>query len=317
MIRSVERTSAADPPRVTVFGPHPILDVTIERRGADEDDIHIHPAGQGVWVARMAGEMGAHPILCGFCGGETGGLLRPLLDSLPGESRCVETTSASGSWVIDRRSGKREMIAQAPSDPPSRHEIDDLFSITTAAAMISEVLVCCGPFPQESFEPDLYRRLVTDVRAQGTRVIVDLSPPRLDHALAGGPDLVKVDDWQLAEFVRDDIGTSKRFRAAAQKLLDRGAGAVVATKGGDPALVIRGDRAWELIPPKFEEGASEGSGDSMVGAIGAAFARGFEFEEALRLGAAAGATNFLRRGLGTGSRAVVDDLVGRVELRPV
>jgi 1-phosphofructokinase len=55
----------------------------------------------------------------------------------------------------------------------------------------------------------------------------------------------------------------------------------------------------------------------MVGALSAALARGMELEDALRLGAAAGATNFLRHGLGTGSRGVVEDLVQRVELRPV
>jgi 1-phosphofructokinase len=313
----VERSPAADLPRVTVFGPHPILGITIERRGTGHDDVHVDPGGQGVWVARMAAEMGAHPILCGFCGGETGALLKPLLDALPGEARCVETTSTSGSWVIDRRSGERAIVAIAYSDPPTRDEIDDLFAITIAAALNSEVLVCCGPVPQDAIEPAIYGRLVKEVRAHGTRVIVDLSPPRLDSALEGGPDVVKVDDWQLAEFVRDDVGTPERFRAAAERILDRGAGAVVATKGGEPALVLRGDSAWELIPPKFEEGASEGSGDSMVGALGAALARGFEYEEALRIGAAAGATNFLRRGLGTGSRAVVDDLVARVDLRPL
>jgi 1-phosphofructokinase len=265
----------------------------------------------------MAGELGAHPILCGFCGGETGVLLRPLLERLPGELRLVDTSSASGSWLIDRRSGERVVLASELSEPPSRHEVDDLFSVTTASALNSEVLVCCGPVPSESLEPEIYGRLVKDVRAHGTRVIVDLSPPRLDRALEGEPDLVKVDDWQLAEFVQGDVSGRERFRGAAETLLERGAGAVVATRGGEPALVIRDGNAWELIPPKFTEGASEGSGDSMVGALAAAFARGMGFEEALRLGAAAGATNFLRHGLGTGSRAVVDDLLKRVELRPL
>ena len=41
-------------PPVTVFSPQPLLGVTIERRGEDQDDVHMHPAGQGVWVARMA-----------------------------------------------------------------------------------------------------------------------------------------------------------------------------------------------------------------------------------------------------------------------
>ena len=303
-------------PRVTVFGPHPILDITIERRGTAEDDIHMHPGGQGVWVARMAGEMGAHPVLCGFCGGETGALLRPLLDELPGEMRLVDTSVASGSWVIDRRSGEVEMIAHAWSDSPSRHEVDDLFSVTCAAALNAEVLVVCGPVPPDALPVGLYGRLVKDVRAHGTAVIVDLSPPRLDCALEGAPDVVKADEWQLAELTRDDTRDPAKFRAAAELVLERGAGAVVATRGAEPVLVLRRDgRAWELVPPVFAEGAAEGSGDSMVGALAAALARDRAFEDALRLAVAAGATNFLRHGLGTGSRAVVEELVKRVELR--
>ena len=38
---------AAHPARVTIFGAHPLLMVTIERRG-DEDDVHLHAGGQGV-----------------------------------------------------------------------------------------------------------------------------------------------------------------------------------------------------------------------------------------------------------------------------
>jgi 1-phosphofructokinase len=56
---------------VTVFGPHPLLTVTIEPFGARGDDIHLHAGGQGVWVARMAAELGALPVLCGFTGGRT------------------------------------------------------------------------------------------------------------------------------------------------------------------------------------------------------------------------------------------------------
>ena len=300
---------------VAVFGPHPILAITIEQRGSDEDDIHLHPGGQGVWVARMAGEMGAHPVLCSFCGGETGTLLRPLLDALPGETRCAETAASSASYVIDRRSGEREMIAHAWSDPPSRHEIDDLFSITCAAALDSGVLVVCGPVPSEALPLDIYGKLVTDARNHGTVVIVDLSPPRLDSALEGEPDLVKLDEWQLGEFESGPVAEPHQFRAAAERVLERGAQAVLVTRGGEPALVLRNGEAWELAPPQFEEGASEGSGDSMVGAIAAALAPGLGWEESLKLGAAAGATNFLRHGLGTGSRDVVGDLVKRVDLK--
>ena len=178
------------------------------------------------WVARMAGEMGAHPILCGFSGGETGELLRPLLEALPGETRLVETAAASGSWVIDRRSGDREMIAHAWSDPPSRHEIDDLFSITCAAALDSEVLVVCGPVPTDALALEIYENLVADVSANGTKVIVDLSSPRLDSALKGGPDVVKLSNWQLAEFADGDVSDPGLLRERG------GAGAGAGSESG-------------------------------------------------------------------------------------
>jgi 1-phosphofructokinase len=72
-----------------------------------------------------------------------------------------------------------------------------------------------------------------------------------------------------------------------------------------------------LAPPRFERGSREGCGDSMMGALAASLAAGREWEEALRIGAAAGAANFLRHGLGTGARSVVEDLARRVELRPL
>ena len=52
----------------------------------------------------------------------------------------------------------------------------------------------------------------------------------------------------------------------------------------------------------------------MVGALAAGLADGLEWEQVLRRGAAAGAANYLRHGLGTGARQVVQDLIDRVRL---
>jgi 1-phosphofructokinase len=302
--------------KVAVFGPHPMLSVTIEPMTAEGgDDIHVHAAGQGVWVARMAAELGGYPVLCGFIGGETGTVLRPLLEQMPVELRLVETAEASGCYLHDRRSGEREPIAQSAAMPPSRHEIDELFSGTVAAALDSGVLAVCGPYPSEALPLEIYGNLVADVKANGTPVLVDLSPPRLDSALEGGPDLVKINDWELAKYVTGPVDTDARMRAAAQRLLDKGAGAAIITRAEEPAMVLRGEEAWELIPPRFERGSREGCGDSMMGALAASMAAGLGWEETLRTGAAAGAANFLRHGLGSGSRAVVEDLARRVELR--
>lgn len=303
-------------PKVAVFSPNPMLSITIEALTAEGgDDIHIHAAGQGVWVARMAAELGAEPVLCGFVGGEVGSVLRPLLEELPGELRLVETTAASGAYIHDRRSGEREPVGQSAAMPPSRHEVDDLFSVSVAAALGCDLLAVCGPYPEEGVPLEIYSGLVTDVKANGVPVIADLSSPRLDRSLEGKPDLVKINDWQLAGYVSGPVDTEERMRAAMERVLEAGAGSVIITRAGDPALAMRDGKVWELKPPKFERGAREGCGDSMMGALAATIAAGRDWEDVLRLSAAAGATNFLRHGLGTGARAVIEELAPRVQLR--
>lgn len=303
-------------PKVAVFSPNPMLSITLEALTAEGgDDIHIHPAGQGVWVARMAAELGAEPVLCGFIGGEIGQVLRPLLEALPIELRLVETAVASGTYIHDRRSGEREPVGQSAAFPPSRHEVDDLFSVSVAAALDCDLLAVCGPYPEEGVPLEIYSGLVADVKANGVPVIVDLSSPRLDRSLEGKPDLVKINDWQIAGYVTGPVDTEERMRAAMEQVREAGAGAVIVTRAGDPALAMRDGEVWEVTPPKFERGAREGCGDSMMGALAATISAEREWEDVLRLSAAAGATNFLRSGLGTGARAVVEELAPRVQLR--
>ena len=303
-------------PKVAIFSPNPMVSIAIESFSADGgDDIHIHPAGQGVWVARMAAELGAEPVLCGFTGGEVGTVLRPLLEEMPIELSLVETAEASGAYIHDRRSGEREPLSQSAALPASRHEVDELFSVTVAAALDCDLLAVCGPYPENTVPLEIYGDLVADVKANGVPVLVDLSSPRLDSALEGKPDLVKINDWQIAGYVSDAVDTEERMRAAMERVCEAGAESLIVTRAGEPALALRDGRFIELTPPKFERGAREGCGDSMMGALAATIAAGREWDEVLRLGAAAGAANFLRHGLGTGARAVVEELAPRVQLR--
>jgi 1-phosphofructokinase len=302
--------------RVAIFGPHPLLTVTLEREGPEREQVHFHAGGQGVWVARMVACLGAEPVLCGFTGGESGELLDGLLSRLGGERRLVRTASPSGCYVTDRRSAERELLACTLSDPPSRHELDALFPLAYAEAIADGWLVVANPMPAEALPLEIYGDLVADARAGGCRTLVDLSAPRLQSALRGEPDLVKLNDWELAGFVHGPVSEPAQLLGGAQRLREQGAGAVVVTRGEQPALALVGERAWWLTPPRLEHGYREGCGDAMLGALAAGWAQGEELERALMVGAAAGAANFLRHGLGSASREVVERLVDSVVLEP-
>lgn len=301
--------------RIAVFAPSTILSVTIERRGDEREDVHLHPAGQGVWLIRMAGELGARPVLCSFVGGETGTLLETLLELLPGERRLVLSAEPSGCYVTDRRSGERKLVAQAFGDPVSRHEADELVAATTAVARECDLLAICNPYPGDAVPLEVYGSLVANAHRAGVRVIADLSSPRVERTAKAGADLVKLNDWELAAFVRGPVDTPERLRGAAERLLELGARNVLVTRGGDPALALLEGQAWELIPPRLDAGSREGCGDTMMGAIAAALSAGAGLEDAIVIGAGAGAVNFLRHGLGTGSRREVEELAREVELR--
>ena len=72
---------------------------------------------------------------------------------------------------------------------------------------------------------EFYGDLVADARAGGCRTLVDLSSPRLDSALRGEPDLVKLNDWELAEYVSGPV-------SEPSQLLGRGAAAAGARAHG-------------------------------------------------------------------------------------
>lgn len=302
---------------MAVFAPNPLLTVTIEQEGGERQSIHFHAGGQGVWVAGMARCLGVQPVLCGLLGGEAGELLGPLVErATGGRSRLVRSEGASGCYVTDRRSGQRQLMAMSLSPAPSRHELDELFSLTCAQALECGWLAVTNPMPGDSLPVEVYGDLVADARAGGARTLVDLSSPRLQSALAGEPDLVKINDWELAEFVYGPVSGPELLLAGARRLQERGARRVIVTRGEQPALVLQEQGAWWLTPPRFEHGFREGCGDAMLGGLLASWAGGESFEQALRVGAAAGAANFLRRGVGHASREVVEQLVKAVTLEP-
>ena len=301
--------------QITIFGPDPVLSVTIEARGSG-DEVHVHAAGQGVWVARAAAELGGRPVLSCLLGGETGATLDSLLERHRLARRVAWTAGSSGSYVMDRRGGERSLVAASLRPLPQRHELDELVAATCAVASESALLVMCNPYPTDGFPEDAYETIASDVKALGVPVIVDLSSPRLDRTLACRPDLVKCNDWELAQYVRAAVDGKRAFEAA-RRVCAAGARAVAVTRAQASTLVVPADEEpYEVVAPPLPRGFREGCGDTMMGAIAAGWSRGLPLQEALVLGAAAGSINFLRHGLGTGTRAAIEELAPRVTVRP-
>jgi 1-phosphofructokinase len=300
---------------VAVFAPSPVLTITVEQAGQGEDEIHLHAGGQGFWVARMAGVLGAEVTLCLPLGGESGRVLEGLVEGQGVLIRAIESAGWNGSYIHDRRSGERAPVAQVPSPRLQRHEVDGLYGAMMAAALSSRVAVLTGPEHEDVLSGDVYRRLTTDLRHNDVPVIADLTGAALESVLAAGVDVLKLSHEELAEMVDEPLDSVDRFAAEIAQLEGRGANNVLISRAEQPALASIERSIYELSGPQFEPIDRHGAGDSMVAALALGVGRGLPLLKALRLAVAAGALNATRRGLGSGQREDIERLATTVGVR--
>jgi|SoiMethySBSTD1v2_1073268.scaffolds.fasta_scaffold81846_4 1-phosphofructokinase len=310
-----EQASKDEPTGIAVFTPSPIYTVTIEDEG-DDCEVHFHAGGQGFWVARMAVLLDERATLCGPFAGESGRVLRVLMQAEGVRVRATAASRPNGGYVHDRRGGERREIAETRSPDLSRHETDDLYNAALTTGLSAKVTVLTGPRQPSVIKPDVYRRLASDLSSNGVLVVADLSGDAL-AALEGGVDLLKVSHVELVEggFSKDERPAS--LAAAAAVFLERGIRNVIVSRAEDPALLFLDGRTYELHALKLHPADHRGAGDSMTAASAVGLARGWPIERAVRLGGAAGALNVTRHGLATGDRRDIEALLDRIELRSV
>jgi 1-phosphofructokinase len=292
--------------------------VTVERpNGGGADEIHLHAGGQGVWQARMIASLGVEVVFCTALGGEAGRVLAALIAAEGIDARIVQATARTGAYVHDRRDGERKQLAVMPGEPLSRHELDELYGLALSEGLRAKVSVLSGIAETAVLPPDIYRRLAGDLRRNGGCVVADLSGAYLDAVLEGGLTLAKVSHEELIRDGRAKTEETVDLVAAMRRLRDDGAQAVVATRAEKPALALLPDpedTVVEVRMPELEPADPRGAGDSMTAGIAAVLARGGDLSAAVRLGAAAGALNVTRHGLGTGRADAIAHLVEHVSL---
>lgn len=236
--RSENPDTSNEPDPVVIFAPLPVLTVTIENRSGAAD-IHVHAGGQGVWQSRMMSSLGVPVVLCSALGGETGDVLGHLLPVRDVTVRTVPVSARNGSYVHDRRTGSREVVAEAAGTPLDRHELDSLYELTLTEGLTHGRVLLSGPQEDDVVPADLYRRLSTDLGANGCKVAADLSGGRLEAVLAGKPALIKVSHEELLDDGRAKSEDPEDLVAAMRSMRDDGAGTIVVSRSGSaPALAL-------------------------------------------------------------------------------
>lgn len=299
--------AGAEEPLISVLAVAPTLEVSIETTIKDPDDpqIHVHPGGQGLWVARMVTTLGDRAVVCAALGGETGIAVEALARAEGLDLRPTQATGNSAS-IIDFRRGERDEIVVMRSPVLDRHAQDDLYGTMLVHTLDARLAVLTGADADLGVPADFFGRLAKDLRVSGTPVVADLSGEQARAVAEVGGVVLKISHEEMLAggFAEDDDVES--LRRAGRALIDDGVEALVISRAAEPTLVVEPDDAYLLTTPPITTQQHKGAGDSMTAGIAVGLSRGRPLLEAVRLGAAAGALNVTRRGLGTGRREQIE-----------
>jgi len=273
------------------------------------------PGGGGINVARVAHRLGASVAAIYPIGGAIGKLLQRLveregIDSVVTPSH-VETRENFTAY--DESSGEQFRFV-LPGSALHRAEweacLDKLATLTESPKFI----VASGSIPP-GVPDDFFARVARHAKTLGAQMVLDTSGAGLAPALEEGVALIKPNQNELAKFVGRPLDSQGERLAACRKLIaDKRTQAVALTLGADGALLVTEKRTWRAAPMKIEVVSAVGAGDSFLGGMVAALARGSVWEEAFRMAVAAGSAAVMSPGTELCREEDVRRLLGEVKI---
>lgn len=255
------------------------------------------PGGGGINVARVVRTLGGSATAIYPAGGTSGQMLRALLDGhdIPQRVVPIEGRTRESLTVDDRSSGEQFRFVM-PGPDLSADEQQHCLDAIAELAPPPGILVASGSLPPD-LAPDFYARVARKAREVGARMVLDTSGDALSQAASEGVWLIKPNLRELCQLAGRDLSGERDQVAAARQMLEEGrAEVIVVSLGADGALLVTPDAAEHIAPIPVPVRSAVGAGDSMVGGIVFALARGDTMEQAVRLGMAAGAATIMTEG---------------------
>ncbi|HEX3029452.1 MAG TPA: 1-phosphofructokinase [Clostridia bacterium] len=270
--------------------------------------------GKGINVARVASILGEEVISIGFKAGDTGSWLAAKLGELGVDVRfiTVQGESRTNNNIIDRANNtETELLEVGPYiNESSIHEFWEIFerSLNTTS-----VLVCSGGLP-EGVPEDFYQKLIAAASSRNIKVILDSSGKMLEEGIKAKPYIIKPNARELSSLVGKTLESRDDVIDACRHINSLGVKIVTASLGGEGAMMVSEQQILYAKAPEIKVVNTIGSGDSMVAGLAAGIERGYEMEEAFKLGVACAAVNALFREIGFVKAEMVEKYQREIEV---
>ena len=281
--------------------PHPLTPGQINRSSREDYQF----GGKGINVSNVLRTLGMDTIALGFIAGFTGLGLEHGLQKMGLTTRFISLPQGNTRINIKIKGCEEtEVNGSGPFIPEK--SMNALFS-QLDTLQSGDILVLSGSVPG-CLEDTIYGTILSRLQGNGILAVVDAAGNLLTHTLSYRPFLIKPNLPELEALFATSLVTDDQIIVCARKLQKMGARNVLVSLAGDGALLLdETGIVHRMACPAGQVVNSVGAGDSMVAGFLTGWLKTGRYEDALRLGIAAGsATAF---SLGLADKAAIEALL--------
>ncbi len=256
------------------------------------------PGGGGINVARVVNRLGGNAIAVYPVGGLAGQLLKQLVDAQGVESRVVAIAGDTREdfSVFETRTG-RQFRFVAPGPTVAEAEWRACLDLFESLCAPSAFAIVSGSLPPGVPDDVFFAAVAKIARTRGTRLAVDTTGAGLQAALHEGVFVIKPNQNEFADLVGLRAPDAAAMIAAARALVAAGRTAAIALSLADAgAMLVTREGSWRAHAPHVDMVSTVGAGDSFLGAMIWSLTQEQGWQQALRLGVAAGSAALLSPG---------------------
>ncbi|TNC15014.1 1-phosphofructokinase [Methylobacterium terricola] len=307
--------------RVVTLTLNPAIDRTVTLDRLAPGEVHRARAlrddagGKGINVASCLADWGLPVTVTGVLGAGNAAVFETLFSAKGIDDRCVGVPGETRTnlKLVDPAGTTDVNLPGLTLDPATLRAVR---AVLAEAAGPDTLAVLAGSLPAGA-ESGLYGDLTAELKARGTRVLLDASGPPLAAALAADilPDAVKPNRHELEEWAGRPLPALADVVAAAQDLVRRGIPLVVVSLGAEGAVFVQAGEALHALAPPTEVASTVGAGDALVAGLVAGLCAGSSLADTARLALAFAAGKLARAGANLPERQAVEAIARGIEVR--
>ena len=248
---------------------NPSIDRTIEISKLSRGEINrgelssIDPAGKGVNVSRALASFGTNTHAIVVCGDLGSQWFSKKLNQLDISHEIIKSEGITRSNITIHESSGITTKINEPGFELTNEVIDQVKIALTKIDLLGSWVVFAGKL-NPGADPNTYRDLAKFVKSRGAKVAIDGSGPEFLAAIEAKPDLIKPNQFELAELVGRSLNTFSDIVAASREINKRGVKQVLCSLGKDGAILITDTDAVHCEPVDSFKGAPVGAGDILL-----------------------------------------------------